>query len=94
MTAMTTQTITQMTRKMKMTNKPISYGWISLGAGKGIKWILWDTNITLQRQEKQGDKWLTTEELHLAPKVLKEINWRVPSWLQSMEGDKSGKTDD
>jgi hypothetical protein len=70
---------------------PLSYGWFSLGMGKGIKWVLWNSNVTLQRQEKQGDRWLTTEELHLAPKVLKEIVWRLPGWLESIEKNNGGK---
>lgn len=70
---------------------PLSYGWFSLGMGKGIKWVLWNTNVTLQRQEKQGDQWLTTEELHLAPKVLKEIVWRLPGWLESIESNNGRK---
>lgn len=74
-------------------NGPVSYGWISLGMGKGIKWVLWSSNVTFQRQEKQGDKWLTTEELHLAPKTLKEISWRIPSWLQEIDSktERGGK---
>lgn len=69
----------------KKAEGPLSYGWLPLGAGRGIKWTLWKTNVTFQRQEKQGDKWLTTEELHVAPKVLKELVWRIPSWLESIE---------
>lgn len=70
---------------------PVSYGWFSLGMGKGIKWVLWSSNVTLQRQEKQGDRWLTTEELHLAPKVLKEIVWRLPGWLETIEKNNGGR---
>ena len=66
-------------------NRPISDGWVSLGQGKGMKWVVWHTNVTFQRQEKQGDNWLTTEELHLAPKLLKEITWRIPGWLEVIE---------
>jgi len=64
---------------------PLSYGWLPLGVGKGIKWSLWKTSVTFQRREKQGDNWLTTEELHVAPKILKEIVWRIPSWLESID---------
>ena len=69
---------------------PISYGWLPLGMGRGVKWVLWKSNVTFQRQEKQGDRWLTTEELHLAPKILKEIVWRIPSWLESIEKNSGG----
>ena len=80
-------------KALETKNGPVSYGWISLGMGKGIKWVLWSSNVTFQRQEKQGDKWLTTEEIHLAPKTLKEISWRIPSWLQEIDSnmDKGGK---
>lgn len=64
---------------------PVSYGWVPLGQGRGIKWVLWKTNVTFHRQEKQGDNWLTTEELHIAPQVLKEIAWRIPGWLECIE---------
>ncbi len=64
---------------------PLDYGWLPLGAGKGIKWTLWQTNVVLARQEKQGDQWLTTEEIHLAPKILKEIHWRLVHWLATIE---------
>jgi len=64
---------------------PLSYGWLPLGVGKGIKWSLWKTSVTFQRREKQGDNWLTTEELHVAPKILKEIVWRIPGWLESID---------
>lgn len=79
------------TLKKEKSSGPISYGWFSLGMGKGVKWVLWESNVTLQRQEKQGDRWLTTEELHLAPKVLKEIVWRLPGWLESIEKNDGGK---
>ncbi len=69
----------------KKAEGPLSYGWFSLGQSRGIKWTLWKTSVTLQRREKQGDNWLTTEELHVAPKVLKELVWRIPSWLESIE---------
>lgn len=83
-------------QKIEYTQKaegPTSYGWFGLGQGKGIKWTLWKTSVTLQRQEKQGDKWLTTEELHVAPKVLKEMVWRIPGWLEYIEknGGSGGK---
>lgn len=64
---------------------PVDTGWFSLGSGRGIKWTLWKTSVTFQRQEKQGDKWITLEELHVAPKVLKEISWRCPIWLDKIE---------
>lgn len=64
---------------------PLSFGWIHLIPGKGIKWVLWKTSVTLQRQEKQGDNWLTTEELHVAPQILKEIAWRIPGWLEAID---------
>jgi len=67
--------------KDKRPEGPLDHGWFSLGQGRGIKWTLWDTNLTFQRQEKQGDKWITLEELHVAPKVLKELLWRSPGWL-------------
>jgi hypothetical protein len=74
---------------VKKNNGPVSDGWISLGVGRGIKWVLWPTNVVFARQEKQGDKWLTTEELHVAPSVLKEIAWRAAHWLEAI--DKNGK---
>lgn len=64
---------------------PVSYGWFGLGQGRGIKWTLWPNSVAFARQEKQGDKWLTTEELHVAPSVLKEIAWRAGHWLASIE---------
>jgi len=64
---------------------PLSYGWLPLGVGRGVKWTLWKTSVTFQRREKQGDNWLTTEELHVAPKILKEIVWRIPGWLESID---------
>ncbi len=76
---------------MENANKPISDGWFNLGEGKGIRWVLWGNNVTLQRKEKEGDKWNVTEEMHLAPKVLKEIFWMAPNWLNVTSG--SGDTD-
>jgi hypothetical protein len=64
---------------------PLDHGWFSLGQGRGIKWTLWNSNLTFQRQEKQGDKWITLEELHVAPKVLKELSWRSPGWLSVID---------
>jgi len=71
---------------------PVSHGWFSLGQGRGIKWTLWKTSVTFQRQEKQGDKWIALEELHVAPKVLKELVWRIPGWLECTERN-DGKQD-
>ena len=70
---------------------PVSHGWFSLGQGRGIKWTLWKTSVTFQRQEKQGDRWIALEELHVAPKILKEIVWRIPGWLEIVDG--SGRKD-
>jgi len=64
---------------------PVSHGWFSLGQGRGIKWTLWKTSVTFQRQEKQGDRWIALEELHVAPKVLKELVWRIPGWLETVD---------
>ena len=61
--------------------KPNSYGYVPLGVGKGIKWTLWDNSVTIQRTEKKGDNWETTEEFHVAPTLLKEFFWRIPGWL-------------
>ncbi len=66
---------------------PASKGWFSLGPGRGIKWALWNTNVSLQRQEKENDSWMTKEEFHISPKVLKEISWRIPSWLEHIESN-------
>jgi hypothetical protein len=63
----------------------LASGWFPLGPGRGIEWTLWKSNVTFQRQEKQGDKWIILEELHVAPKVLKELAWRAPLWLDKME---------
>ena len=71
---------------------PVSHGWFSLGQGRGIKWTLWKTSVTFQRKEKQGYKWIALEELHVAPKVLKELVWRIPGWLETVDGN-SGKDD-
>lgn len=73
------------------TKKPISDGWIPLGDMKGISWCLWHNSVVLQRKVKEADKWLVTEEIHLAPTVLKEIFWLVPNWLKTMsDGRKNG----
>jgi hypothetical protein len=71
----------------KVKTRPLSYGWFSLGPQRGIKWVLWKTNVTFQRQEKDNEQWLTKEELHVAPKVLKELVWRIPKWLESIEAN-------
>lgn len=65
-------------------NRPLYKIWISLGKGIGIKMTLWKANLTLQRQEKQGDRWLVTEEMHLPPNILKELNWRIPNFLNAI----------
>jgi len=61
--------------------KPNSSGYVPLGIGKGIRWTLWDNSVTIQRTEKKGEVWETTEEFHVAPSLLKEFFWRIPSWL-------------
>ena len=72
-------------------SRPVSNGWFGLGEGRGMKWTLWSSNVTFQRQEKQGDKWITTEELHIAPSVLKEIAWRCGHWLNVIESNNARK---
>lgn len=71
-----------------VTNRPIAYGWLPYGKGRGIKWTLWQSNVTLQRQEKEGDNWQIKEELHIAPILMKELLWRVPNWLVLMENNR------
>jgi hypothetical protein len=78
---------------MPANDGPVSHGWMPLGVGRGIKWTLWPTNVVLSRQEKQGDRWLTTEELHLAPTILKELHWRMAHWLASIEKNGTKKED-
>ena len=79
------KTVDKKTGYSKKADGPLSYGWLPLGVGRGIKWTLWKTSVTFQRREKQGDNWLTTEELHVAPKILKELVWRIPGWLVSID---------
>ena len=67
------------------TIKPNSSGYIPLGVGKGIRWALWDNSVTIQRTEKKGDVWETTEEFRVAPSLLKEFFWRIPSWLSVID---------
>jgi hypothetical protein len=67
------------------TIKPNSTGYVPLGVGKGIKWTLWDNAVTIQRTEKKGDNWETTEEFHVAPSLLKEFFWRIPHWLSVID---------
>jgi len=62
-------------------------GWFGLGEGLGIKWILESDNLLLQRQEKQFDKWITTEEIHLPKSTLKELYWRITRFLEILEDD-------
>jgi len=77
--------INSKTNNFKKTKGPESYGWFALGQGRGIKWTLWPNSVVFQRREKQGDNWLTTEEIHVAPKILKEIVWRIPGWLEVID---------
>lgn len=79
----------QNSNKNSISKSPISNGWFGLGEGRGIQWALWSSSVTLRRQEKQGDKWITTEELHVAPSVLKEIAWRCGHWLSVIENSRN-----
>jgi len=73
-----------------MGEKPMADGWFALGEGKGIRWVLWSNSVALERKEKENDSWKVTEEVHLAPKVLKEIFWRLPGWIDSIEKSSGG----
>ncbi len=70
---------------MEEKRQPIAKGWVPLGVGKSVNWILWQNNITLQRKEKKDEQWQVTEEFHIASPVLKELAWRIPHWLTAME---------
>jgi hypothetical protein len=64
---------------------PVAKGWIPIGENKWVNWSLWDNNVTFQRRVKDEDKWVTKEQFHFSPKVLKEIWWRIPNWLTAIE---------
>ena len=69
---------------------PVDSGWFPLMPGRGVKWTLWKTNVSFQRQEKENENWLTKEEFHVSPSILKELVWRIPSWLESIEKNNGG----
>lgn len=64
---------------------PVTKGWIPISEDKWVNWSLWDSNVQFQRRVKNENKWTTVEQFHFSPKVLKEIWWRIPSWLTAME---------
>ena len=64
---------------------PVSKGWIPISEDNWVNWSLWDNNVTFQRRVKNEDKWITKEQFHFSPKILKEISWRIPSWLTAIE---------
>ncbi|MEM7821305.1 MAG: hypothetical protein QXX38_00585 [Candidatus Aenigmatarchaeota archaeon] len=68
-------------KNIENNRRPFDNGFISIGQGKGIKWVLWENNVTFQRQEKFGDQWQTVEEFHAPLSLLKEIAWRISHWL-------------
>lgn len=69
----------------KNTRPPLSKAYFSLGEGKGVKVAVWPNSMTLERTEKLDGKWQTTQEFHLAYKIIKEIAWRATHWLQEMD---------
>ena len=66
-------------------NKPIVKGWIPVGENNWVNWALWDNSVSFQRRIRTEDTWQTTESFHFTPKILKEIWWRIPNWLTSIE---------
>ena len=64
---------------------PVAKGWIPISEDNWVNWSLWDNNVTFQRRVKNEDKWNTVEQFHFSPKILKEISWRIPSWLTAIE---------
>ncbi len=66
----------------KERNRPLEKFYLPLGMGKGIQFVLWSSNLQLNRTEKnESGKWETKQEFNLDPSVLKELHWRIPSML-------------
>jgi len=59
--------------------------YVPLGEARGISITLWNTNLQLQRREKQNGNWVTTQEINLAIPVLKELLWIVPKAIETIE---------
>ncbi len=64
---------------------PVIKGWIHISEDNWVNWSLWDNNVSFQRRIKMNDKWQTKESFHFSPKILKEIWWRIPTWLTAIE---------
>lgn len=64
---------------------PIKKDYIAMGEGKGISVTLWPNSLQLERKEKEGTVWKTTEKMTLAPKVLEYLAARIPAFIALME---------
>lgn len=66
--------------------KPLRKGYVSLGEGKGIQITVWQNNLQLTRVERDENKeWKETQEINLAPMVLKELFWQLPRIIDEID---------
>ena len=80
---------TQQEQKKEVKQKPIYRNYFPLGEGSGISVTLWSNSLQLQRREKEGDTWKTTQEIHLARNILEKLFIRLPKLFNLMK--ESGK---
>jgi hypothetical protein len=66
---------------------PLDKSYLAMGEGKGIQFTLWDNNLQLTRTEKnlQTGVWEEKQKFNLAPIVLKELLWKIPGMIETME---------
>jgi len=69
---------TQQEQKGEVKQKPLYRNYFPLGEGSGISVTLWSNSLQLQRREKEGDMWKTTQEIHLARNILEKLYIRLP----------------
>lgn len=67
---------------------PIRSEWLHLGEYAGVqhavRFVLWDSRLVLEKQEKQGDEWVTVQQFALSRRVLTELFARIPVYLDKM----------
>ena len=71
--------------KTEEKQKPIYKAYWPLGKSQGISVTLWPNNLQLQRREKQGEEWKTTQEISLARQILEKLYIRLPHLFQKMK---------
>jgi hypothetical protein len=71
----------------------IKSDYIPLGEGRGMTITLFPSYLIIERKEKKDGRWVVTEKITLAQKILEYLFARIPSYIVVMDSESKGRSE-